>query len=304
MGTKGKSEALKLHRRESPRSLAGLIERFHNPETSEEEAHGLLDRFKEQGPKFGLGPMYDGWTQTIEFLCAIGDEVNIHASVVASQELRCHARIILARHVLGDQDFSHTHYDSREEAKRDAMWATVYRFYAASAEHCYLNESDHALVRAFFAPNGGGRRNGGDPRAFAQALINLLLSDVLEERGEIGAIPILYAYVREPLHSTAKQHADESMPKTLAWNGWHKLEDAANDHDAVLRVLRAWIGAVPELERDLDFCVRRAATVIEWTLFEITVNQHTSLEHELTAARTLLTLVAYLQRVYHKAQRA
>jgi|GEM_PF-2747161 len=304
MGAKRRQQdqRVTICRRGSPETFAALIERFHNPGTSEEEAHGLLTRLTKNESRFWFSPApSEEFVQVTAFLCSVGHEVNVHPSVVTSEGLRRHARIILARHILGDAKATNVHHDPFEEAKRDETYAIVYRFYAASREHCWLNESDRTKVRAFFTPHGGGRRDAGDPRAFAQALINLQLSDILEEREAIYAIPLLYAEL-----GVFQALGYDHTPALLSWEGWREIEAGWRTRN-IEKIFTARFAprcacestpTIAALEHDLNCCTRRAAAVLELCIAQRDANDP-AYNDAICKARTLLTLVAYTLRMYH-----
>lgn len=187
-------------------SVRELIEHFFDIDTSVEEAHGLLNVIA-TGPSHhslpGIGSVNrSDRVKIVKFLCTVGDEVEIHPTLdiegegehdlsIAYRQLRRRARVVLVRHALPALDAFNFDDGPFEGESADE---TVCRFFAKNRHtHCDIrhNPQDLDKLRRFFGPPRGWFDPSGFCANFYLALAHLGLTDILVDRRDIGAIPVL-----------------------------------------------------------------------------------------------------------------
>lgn len=222
-------------------SIDELIAHFLDINTSVEEAHGLLNviasgRSHDRLPGIGLVNRSDR-VKIVKFLCTVGDEENVHPTLgddtenvdgsLANRQLRRRARVVLVRHAIPALD--DFHFDDGPEESADEM---VCRFFAKDHHsHCDIrhNPQDLDKLRRFFGPPRGWFDPSGFCANFYRALANLGLTDILVDRRDIGAIPVLSDWLGEFTWAgndvTGLMHRPKLLIATKLPDDWEESAD-------------------------------------------------------------------------------
>lgn len=208
--------------RRSVKSVDELIKRILDVKTSVEEARGLFDVLDENLTDHKHCPTlitYADLYKIITLLCVVGNAVDIHPSMAEHRDLRRRACLILAHRAI--PVFNSSRFSAEVSKRRNEIARIICAFFAQNlADHCVARYDEECLagLKNYFDPHSYPNEKSfsadGFRNDFFLALANLGLTDILVDRRDIGAIPVLSKWLASVVNPGWEQFGIKAWPES------------------------------------------------------------------------------------------